>query len=1106
MEGQNTIIPIQGIVRNTTKLKIQDGQAEDIINLRFCDGAWRASGDGKLVFQMGGVPGEVPYVDTQYRNIFIHTNVYRHVIGVSDSSLWWFADVTTDGVFVPLGERIELCSIDIREDVFSYTPVGNLVTVIETHMGGVHYIFFDEISGKYKAVDIDENKAPNSRELYPYGQVHLNLDMSETEDTSIDVESEGGDVAINNWDDIDYSKTSAVYYTPDRWHADMLEAYRKAQEKNLFTRPFMTMVAVKLYDGTYAFASSPTLLWPREKLGSGDEYYTRSVSGEGFNIRPENLVCAYTHKLGKYVNESFGIFNGEIIGKIENDEYKPLDTNFINVPTSPCYQSGSYCKDLGFTGGTIIDIKKGSSIFTRLNGARLLLSIESIDLIRNNPEIFTGIGIFITPEVDIYDVRTEKEHYGHVAYDFSRGNFGVTVNFSYVPKQRDKKEIINDLTTYPFYLLRDYTLDELGALSNNITVDLTDAKYNAILKNITSSYRFRSESVDRRSFTPKCAYGYNGRLHLANYKSTMFYGFPIDTLLYNNKSGVNNEASDYNVKNFKEVEGDLREKYETMVYNSYNLYQYDKKIYPFVTDSALHLYEPFVGLLASYLLVKVYLRTNSSEPIVSRFIRSYVDDGIGNFYIEDLPPFLCFPDNRAYKMEIVFSQISANGEDVYLKQYRREFDLKRHNYLNMSYFVDEDIHPIKIDGFECIESHFETISILGIPEILNATESFPNGIKVSATNNPIVFPYKNTYQVGSSEIISICSNAVAVGTGQTGSAPLYVLCKDGVYALMVDASGEMVYTNSRIISRDVCNNKASVTPIDGGVAFTTDRGLMIISGSEVQELSESVEGKPLNYIGIRPSLFTPLGFGINVLTKMAKIDTRICDGRDFVEFTKSAIICYNHNLRELLLSDNRTEHNVDTSQTPSDSPIRDTDMARVIIPRPQLESRYTYVMDRNGMWSRRNNAADEYVNNYPTAYRILDGKFYQVDEEEGGRNESDNTIFYLSNVIKLGSVGFKQAYRLVVRGYFETLQTGMSDEYIGLYVFGSYDGRMFSLLGGNEKSGAFTDLGCKVERTDVRYFRICLAGVVTKDTRIDWIEMSSDISKILHNSNSNKIR
>ena len=100
-------------------------------------------------------------------------------------------------------------------------------------------------------------------------------------------------------------------------------------------------------------------------------------------------------------------------------------------------------------------------------------------------------------------------------------------------------------------------------------------------------------------------------------------------------------------------------------------------------------------------------------------------------------------------------------------------------------------------------------------------------------------------------------------------------------------------------------------------------------------------------------------------------------------------------------------------------------------------------------------------------------------------------MYLLSNVIKLGTIAFKQAYRLVVRGYFETTAAKL-----GLYVFGSYDGRQWAMIGANERDGQFTDIGCKISHTDIRFLRVCLAGKISKDTRIDYIEVSADGSAL----------
>ena len=383
------------------------------------------------------------------------------------------------------------------------------------------------------------------------------------------------------------------------------------------------------------------------------------------------------------------------------------------------------------------------------------------------------------------------------------------------------------------------------------------------------------------------------------------------------------------------------------------------------------------------------------------------------------------------------------------------------------------VNPISVSEWESLAN------------MQNTEEYFPNGLKVSKTDNPMVFPVENAYQVGSAEILALMSNTIAVGTGQTGAAPLYVFCKDGVYALFVDASGQMTYSNSRVLARDVCNNPRSVTPIDAGVVFTTDRGLMMIAGEQVEEIGQPAEGDVLHYTNVNaqglPLSVEGSKIATDALTKIAGLPSSLCDTTDFLTYLqdkgtlgKAAIINYNHNMRELIISN------------------------------PNYA--YSYVLDRDGNWSRRDYTAAEYVNNYPTSYRVAVEtvnnqqvrRFYKLDDEGDAstslehRKEADNRIFYLSNVIKLDSIGFKQAYRFVVRGYFEA-QTGHN---VGIVVEGSYEGIKFAPLGFNRKTGKFTNIGCHVSHTDVRFYRVILCGQVTGKTRIDYMELSADGSKL----------
>ena len=69
-------IPLRGIVKNTPAGLAQDGELEDVLNLRYKDGAWRPIPDRSAIFSA------LPYT-----NVYIHSNSgYTHYLGVKTTS------------------------------------------------------------------------------------------------------------------------------------------------------------------------------------------------------------------------------------------------------------------------------------------------------------------------------------------------------------------------------------------------------------------------------------------------------------------------------------------------------------------------------------------------------------------------------------------------------------------------------------------------------------------------------------------------------------------------------------------------------------------------------------------------------------------------------------------------------------------------------------------------------------------------------------------------------------------------------------------------------------------------------------------------------------
>ena len=85
--------------------------------------------------------------------------------------------------------------------------------------------------------------------------------------------------------------------------------------------------------------------------------------------------------------------------------------------------------------------------------------------------------------------------------------------------------------------------------------------------------------------------------------------------------------------------------------------------------------------------------------------------------------------------------------------------------------------------------------------------------------------------------------------GQFGQFPLYAFTTEGVWALEVSSTGS--YSARQPITRDVCINTGSITQIDSSVLFATDRGIMLISGSQTQCITDGIFSEaPFNVLDL----------------------------------------------------------------------------------------------------------------------------------------------------------------------------------------------------------------------------------------------------------------
>lgn len=240
--------------------------------------------------------------------------------------------------------------------------------------------------------------------------------------------------------------------------------------------------------------------------------------------------------------------------------------------------------------------------------------------------------------------------------------------------------------------------------------------------------------------------------------------------------------------------------------------------------------------------------------------------------------YLFYPNPNAYKM-IIYNYSSP----CYA------VDLKPHEFLNGAYAVLD---------YELVRTqNFTSLPYGGYYAETEVEQNFPidvpNKIYTSEVNNPFYFPVLGINTVGTGTILGISTAAKALSQGQFGQFPLYAFTTEGVWALEVSSTGG--YSAKQPITRDVCINADSITQLDSAVLFATDRGIMLISGSNSQCISDTLDYSQVFSIDSLPQadkLVTMAGFKAEDFAYVPFRDY-LLGCRMIYAYTQQRVIVYN---------------------------------------------------------------------------------------------------------------------------------------------------------------------------------------------------------------------
>ncbi len=332
--------------------------------------------------------------------------------------------------------------------------------------------------------------------------------------------------------------------------------------------------------------------------------------------------------------------------------------------------------------------------------------------------------------------------------------------------------------------------------------------------------------------------------------------------------------------------------------------------------------------------------------------------------------YLFYPNPNAYKMVIY-----NFGEACYA------VDLKPHEFLNGAYaLLDYDLVR---------EKNFTTLPSVNMHPIgwdqIEATFPIENSNKIytSEVNNPFYFPLLGINTVGTGVILGISSAAKALSQGQFGQFPLYAFTTDGVWALEVSGTG--TYSAKQPITREVCINSNSITQIDSAVLFATDRGIMMISGSEVQCLSDSLKSENLFTVSDLPRCDKIIEIYNSKADESEQLTLGNISLLPFAEFLAGCRMIYDY-----------------TNQ-------------HIIIYNPAVRYAYVYSL-KSRWWGMINTDITDNVNSYPEALAMAGTRLVDFSKS----NADKITALIVTRPFSMGDPNtFKTVDTIIQRGYIQ---------------------------------------------------------------------------------------
>ena len=603
----------------------------------------------------------------------------------------------------------------------------------------------------------------------------------------------------------------------------------------------------------------------------------------------------------------------------------------------------------------------------------------------------------------------------------------------------------------------------------NINGVLVDSLSNVSPSSLALSQEIGEESLSLTSRTADYTYVLNNRLHIAGLRETFFKGYDTHCFVPTTMASLTLSGSVYVEIETTKGKAVVRRDYDklTVGYSSGAKYiapliQYPdaravrmtffiretrrryRKSFPLTRHKSLNIAYYlntlndgvnvsvsglFCNNVAYYILSEGNIKTFFSYR-VGVYTLTYSDDGLWMY--GDRPfIFASQVDAGGYYGTFSFVGVLVAGDKLTVKIEENVFDNDIKSIANI---------PIDASWEELIEDDST--------EEINCVEQRGNVLKVSATDNPFLFPLAQTYTPSQRNIIAVCSNTMALSQGQFGQHPLYLFCADGIWAMSSDASGKFAYSSCYPLSREVCISADSVRGIDSGVTFISEKGLMLIEGGRVTSLSAALDCEP---VASNKS-------ALSRIASIVSLENGLGD-ENFKEYSKGASVGYLYEYRELVVTN------------------------------PNYP--YSYIFSLvNGTCYKYMYSFVYISNSYPQLITLMNGDSGTKVVMPGGE-EGCNNILLMTRPLLWGTKLHKRIMQMMLHATATPADESNSFNGLACYLLCSNDGDNFKIVAGSERRRSFSDIVFPYAPTQsYRYFAVAIVGRIKCDSRLVALEFN----------------